>query len=97
MKYCQVDDLMIAPQRYDERPKNMLSSEGMVEQKGGHNDNGREELYRTGTACWFTPFQDEKKNVAHAAQSYAKMSLHARISCGLFREKVDQESMFIHS
>ena len=75
----------------------MLSSEGMDEQEGGYNDNGRVELYRTGTAHWFTPFQDEKKNVAHAAQAYAKMSLYARTSCGLFLEKIDQKSMFIHA
>ncbi|OGW35552.1 MAG: hypothetical protein A2X58_00570 [Nitrospirae bacterium GWC2_56_14] len=61
----------------------------MDEQEGGHNDNGREELCRTGTACWFTPFQDEKKTFAHTAQAYAKMSLYARTSRGLFREKID--------
>jgi hypothetical protein len=42
------------------------------------------------------PFKDEKKNVAHAVQAYAKMSLYARTSCGLFREKIDQKSMLIH-
>ena len=75
----------------------MLSSEGMDEQEGGHNDNGHEESRWKGTACGLAPFKDEKKNVARTAQAYAEMSLYPRTSCGLFREKIDQESMLIHA
>ena len=75
----------------------MLLSESMDEQEGGHNDNGHEESRWKGTACGLAPFKDEKKNAAHAAQAYAKMSLYARTSCGLFLEKIDQKSMFVHA